>query len=237
MTNLTLLSASQAFHYQPDDIRLSYLSMADTFNAIQHVFQFRSASLGTPRATFGPVELTNPRGLQYEWGQGTKDNVVFPIRLLTIDNRSVVWEIAGAHTEHIEGLMRQLLEVCSLFQPEDGNVTLGKWYSTSYFSELSFTFDVTIAIWKDKMEILKIIDEALYQVIPQQKQTFPSIYVHNSLEQEPYPGDFRPWHGSKYTLSLRQGTTVGENTFYSSAPLTTHQHIALIERIEKFLQN
>jgi hypothetical protein len=237
MTNLTLLSASQAFHYQPDDIRLSYLSMTDTFNAIQRVFEFRSASLGTPRATFGPVELTNPPGLQYEWGQGNIDNITFPIRLLTVDNRRVVWEIAGAHTEHIDGLMSQLLEVCSLFQPEDGNPTLGPWQSTSWFSELSFTLDESIARWKEKMAILKIIDEALYQVIPAEKHTFPSIYVHNYLEQEPYPGDFRPWHGSKYTLSLRQGTTVGENTFYSSAPLTTHQHITLIDRIEQFLKD
>ncbi len=236
MTNLTLLSASQAFHYLPDDIRLSYLTMANTFNAIQHIFQFRSASIVTPRATFGPVELTNPPGLQYEWGQATIDNMVFPIRLLTIDNRSIVWAIAGTHTEHIEDLMNQLLEVCNLYQPEDGNVALGQWHRAEWFSELSFTLDVGIAIWKEKMEILKIIDEALYGVIPQSKQTFPSIYVHNYLEQEPYPGEFRPWHGSKYTLSLRQGTTVGENTFYSAAPLTTHQHIALIERIEKFLQ-
>ena len=236
MTNLTLLSASQAFNYQPDDIRLSYLSLQATLNAIQQTFQFRSVTFDSPRTTFGPVELTNPPGMQYEWGQGHIDDTVFPIRLLAIDNRRVVWEIAGAHTEHIEGLMSELLDVCTLFQPEDGNIALGRWHTTEWFSELSFTLDVTMAIWKRKMEVLEIIDDALYQVIPHQKQTFPSIYVHNYLEQEPYPGDYQPWHGSKFILSLRQGTTVGENTFYSAAPLTTHQHIQLIERIEKFLK-
>ena len=87
------------------------------------------------------------------------------------------------------------------------------------------------------MPILQLIDDALYSVIPASQRTFPSINVFNYRGDETFPGEYRPWHGSKFNLTLRQGTTIDEQTFYSAAPLKTRDHIALIEKIEEYLQN
>ena len=51
-----------------------------------------------------------------------------------------------------------------------------------------------------------------------------------------FPGEYRPWHGLKFTLTLRAGTSIADNTYYSAAPLQTDANIALVQRIEKYLQ-
>lgn len=237
MKNLAILTASEAFVYPQDQIRLSLLSMSTVQDLIHNTFHFRTSAPTTPPPTFGPVEITNPPGLVYEWGEWSADDVTFPIRLLTIDQRRVVWQIAGFRSEHIEGLMNHLLAVCATSITEDGTTALGAWNKVQWYSELSFTLDVGIEAWKRTIPIFQLIEDALYRVIPTSQRTFPSINVFNCRADEPFPGEYRPWHGSRFNIALRQGTTVDEQTFYSSAPLKTADHIALIEKIEQYLQN
>lgn len=237
MKNLAIITASQAFDFPAEEIRLSYLSMPQLQAAIGQAFGFRASGITPPPQTFGPVEMTNPPGLVYEWGQWETEEGQFPIRLLAIENKRVVWQIAGAENEEIGALMHHLVSVCDKVKTlAEGADVLGKWKGTQWYSELSFTLDVEVDAFKRAMPILQIIDQALYHEIPKTQRTFPAITVFNYRSEEQFPGDVRQWHGSKFNLALRQGTTVDENTFYSAAPLRTKDHIALIKNIEAQLK-
>lgn len=236
MDKLTILSASEAFLFPPDRIRLSHLIMQDIRTRIQQAFSFQVQGVGQPPATFSPIEQTNPPGLVFEWGAWSKNGVPFPIRALHIDSRQVVWQVAGAATNSIEPLMEHLLSVCSHFHTAEGNEILGHWRDIQWYSELTFTLDSDLETWKRAFPLLALIDEALKPVVSKEKKTIPSLSVFNYLPSEKFPGDFRPWHGSKFNLTLRAGTSIEEKTFYSAAPLQTEAHIALIERIEDLLQ-
>ncbi len=236
MNNLAIITASQAFIYPPEAIRLSYLIMPHLQGAIAQTFGFRGSGIASPPQTFGPVDMTNPPGLVYEWGQWESDTgVPFPIRLLAIENKRIVWQIAGAENEAIKGPMEQLESIRESARTlAEGVKVIGQWKSTQWYSEMSFTLDVDA--FKRVVPLLHMIDEALYMEIPQTQRTFPAITVFNYRPDESFPGELRQWHGSKFNLALRQGTTVDENTFYSAAPLKTKDHIALIEKIENHLK-
>jgi hypothetical protein len=236
MDHVTIITASEAFNYPPDHVRLSYLITQNVQRRIQQAFQFQQAAITQPPATFGPVELTNPPGLVYEWGEWSEDGLLIPIRVLHIESRRVVWQIAGAHTHFIDAIMRHLLDTCATSLTAEGKKILEPWAGTQWFSELSFTLDIAPDTWHRSFPLLQLIDDAIYTVIPPEKKTLPAVTVFNYRPDDVFPGEYRPWHGSKFTLTLRAGTSIADNTYYSAAPLQTDAHIALVQRIEKYLQ-
>ena len=100
--------------------------------------------------------MTNPPGPVYEWGQWESDTgVPFPIRLLAIENKRIVWQIAGAENEAIKGPMEQLESICESARTlAEGVKVIGQWKSTQWYSEMSFTLDVDVDAFKRVVPLL-----------------------------------------------------------------------------------
>ena len=236
MKQITVLTASQAFMYPSDAIRLSYLSLPHVIALIQQTFQFQVAQVTTPPPTFEPVRVTNPPGLVFQLGMAsTETGDPVAIRMLAIDSERLVWQIAGAHSERIDDLMRRLETVCTTVPVEDGTQLLGMPRRTEVYSELSFALDVDIHTWYDHDPLLRIIAEALSSQSDKDQFLIPSLFLNPLQGNAQFSGSLQPWHGSRFTFELRQGASLADNIFYSAAPLRTGVHIDLIRHIEQFL--
>src|SRR5260221_5979497 len=114
LEQVKLLTSRRAYEFRPDDLRISMLSTKPVQEQIQQLFQFQTAMMGTPIATFGDVPVTYPPGFVFDMGVWiSQDKQIIPIRFLHFEQSRIVIDVAGppvALTPSFHGLRQLLFE-------------------------------------------------------------------------------------------------------------------------------
>src|SRR5258707_6483877 len=96
LEQVKLLTSRRAYEFRPDDLRISMLSTKPVQEQIQQLFQFQTAMMGTPIATFGDVPVTYPPGFVFDMGVWiSQDKQIIPIRFLHFEQSRIVIDVAG----------------------------------------------------------------------------------------------------------------------------------------------
>jgi hypothetical protein len=80
--------------------------------------------------------------------------------------------------------------------------------------------------------IASLIDKATLNDAPRYKLKRLTFGYDVSI-QSAIPGTISPFLNSDFVIERRAGAPIGQNRFFSQARLTTHEHIRLLEEIER----
>src|SRR5258708_20782431 len=96
LEQVKLLTRRRGYEFRPDELRISMLSTKPVQEQIQQLFQFQTAMMGTPIATFGDVPVTYPPGFVFDMGVWiSQDKQIIPIRFLHFEQSRIVIDVAG----------------------------------------------------------------------------------------------------------------------------------------------
>lgn len=233
------LSASRAYEFAQDRIRLTVLTLPDVVTALRETFRFEVAGVGSPPNTFGPVFPTLPSGVVFQLGvlQGETGPNQY-IRELYIEPRRIVISTAGP-SETINQVWLRLNKILEQFVRLHGVIISGEPENVRDHSEIT----VRLRINPQALVAPALVAASEKTVtIKPSKQTrvfVPAIHSIMWPEETDYPGDY-PGEligpRNVWTLSVRAGTKVASGQeFFSGAPLESGKHIAYLEEIETAL--
>src|SRR5947209_17139766 len=124
--NVTFLTGRRSYEFGPDDLRLSTISIKPIQQAIQELFQFQSAVIGTPMQTFGEVHLTIPPGLVFDTGMWKSPEGKFvSIRFLHFESRRIVIDVAGPSVA-LTPIFAQIRHLLAGIETVDASPLIGK---------------------------------------------------------------------------------------------------------------
>lgn len=221
--DLQILGSRRAYEFAMDDIRLTMLSNAIVLNAIRKRFFFEAAVVGTPMATFGPVDATIPPGLVFNSGLSTtSENTGTPIRLLHIERTRIVIDIAGTSDE-IAPVFEKLMEMVGQIRTDEGFPAVGKPFrhldQSDVRGEIDFSFD--------RLLHPAIRDSVLRYGNQEGQVAVPFIATRMMTPEGLYPGLVLD-APELFRLELRAGTQVSHGSLFSSAPLPSDAHIDML---------
>src|SRR5258708_28360188 len=121
LEQVKLLTSRRAYEFRPDDLRISMLSTKPVQEQIQQLFQFQTAMMGTPIATFGDVPVTYPPGFVFDMGVWiSQDKQIIPIRFLHFEQSRIVIDVA-LPASAITATLVALSNFPPHIQPHNGN--------------------------------------------------------------------------------------------------------------------
>lgn len=223
----TILSARRAYLFAQDDIRLTTLSIRGVIDAIKTGFGFELAEIGTPNTSFGPTALTNPPGLAFALGVTPYPEEGSVIRSMSIDARRIIFDVV-APTTVIPGSLDRLRQIVGGFRSSENGALIGEPISFRDYSELvvrsDSIFDAVL-----RSEALAVVSNAL---APHEENMtlVPAVKFQIQPPSVEFPGTSETdvdW----MRLEVRAGTAPSEHVFFSGAPLSTDDHLALLARL------
>src|ERR1700682_174194 len=229
VTNHVVLGSRRSLEYRPDDLRLSMLSTPSIMEAVRQAFGFQQSQIGTPIPTFGDVQASLPPGVVFDVGSlVAQDGQPISIRFLHFEFARIVVDIA-APSQYLEEVFERLDVAVKTFSAPDGRPIIGSPYATADQSDVSahlgFAPEVLVhptlnALIRSKNWSTMEGDEFL-----------PSV----SLRLQATGSDFQPprFASDMWMLQLRGGTNAHDRQYFSSAPLRSDDHIALLERLDE----
>src|SRR5947207_15196277 len=126
LEQVKLLTSRRAYEFRPDDLRLSALSIKPMQEQITQLFQFQTAAMAVPMATFGVVPATYPPGFVFDMGVWiSEEKQLIPIRFLHFVQRRIVIDVAGPSSA-ITAVLEQLRHFLSELQASDGSPIVGE---------------------------------------------------------------------------------------------------------------
>lgn len=231
LEQVKLLSSRRAYEFRPDDLRLSALSIKPMHEQITQLFQFQTAVMATPMATFGEVPPTYPPGFVFDMGMWiSEEKQLIPIRFLHFEQRRIVIDVAGPSSA-ITGIYEQLQHFLSELQASDGSPIIGK-------PERILDLSVITAQFPFPMESLfalplrKIVARAIGAYAKSEESAVVSTLViqehpaGQAIEKVSAPED-----SYAFTFGPRAGTRPEEHIYLSSAPLNSEAHLSYLNEL------
>jgi len=232
-----VLTSRRAFEFQPDDLRLSLLSIKPVQEQIQKLFQFQVALMATPMQTFGEVPPIYPPGLVFDMGVWlSPEQQLIPIRFLHFEQNRIVIDVAGPSTALI-GIFEQLQHFLSQLRAPDGTPAVGKPERVLDYSEITAHFPFLL---KDFFASpLRKLFSSLTGESDQSKDLVivPTFVVQSHTGNQILSSAYNPKEPRAFTFALREGTQPAERIYFSGAPLDSEAHLSYLNQLEEVLSS
>ena len=229
---IKILVSRRAYEFRPDDLRLTVLTTAEVSQQIQDHFSFQVLQVATPLQTFGPIPITMPPGLVFDYGTTqTPEYEPAPIRFLHFEPQRIVVDVAGPSSA-IDWTFERLRLILEDVRAPDGSPAIGEPASIKEYSEISarYSFGIEDVIGGPLLDLAsETFGGEELTVMPlgiKFGAVDPSAAVHPSEI-----GSMAFSRGS--FVELRAGTTPEDKTFFSAAELTTDEHRSWLEALDQ----
>lgn len=229
---VTLYASRKAYDFRPEGIRLTVLSMPTVQERIRQVFAFQASALGTPQPTFGDVPATLPPGLVFNLGIYTRPSgQVVPIRLLHIEPRRIVIDIAGPSSD-IDEIFTRLWESIENVVAVEGGSAIKEPYRVSNYSEV---------VLRLRIRATSLVPSPLLQVAQtawrgatgaDQFALVPAVTLIPQDPREDFLGVPTEPGNRVIQIAPRQGYPLEEQMYFSVAPLDSDRHLAYLSQLE-----
>lgn len=234
---IKIVASRRAYEFRPDDLRLSALCIKPVQEQIQNLFQFQSALMGTPIATFGEVPATYPPGLVFNMGMLlTPNEQLVPIRLLHFEQRRVVIDVAGTSSA-LTPIFERLRQFLADLHTPDGSPVIGEPEQVLDYSvitaQFSFSLDAMFA-----SPLRKLFAKVNSTTGSSEELALSSTFVMqtNPVGQE-IARVASPEDSFAFTFAPRAGTKPEEHIYLSSAPLDSDAHLSYLNELEASLRS
>jgi hypothetical protein len=237
LEQVKLLSSRRAYEFRPDDLRLSALSIKPMQEQITQLFQFQTAAMAVPMATFGEVPATYPPGFVFDMGVWiSEEQQLIPIRFFHFEQRRIVIDVAGPSSA-ITAIYARLLHFLSELHASDGSPIVGE-------PERVLDLSVITAHFPFPMEALfapplrKLFAKTLGANANSEESAVISTLVlqgheaSRAIERVSGPED-----SNAFTFGPRAGTSPDERIYLSSAPLDSEAHLSYLNELESALRS
>ena len=235
LKQIKLITSRRAYEFRIDDIRLSMLSTKPIQEQLQQLFHFQSSAMGTPMPTFGDVPATYPPGFVFNMGAWlSPDGQLVPIRFLHFEQRRIVIDVAGSSSaiDAIYGIIRQFL---SQIHATDGSPVISEPELVLDYSEITALFPFSAN---------SFLPHQLQQLYTEYRQNEGDTNIIQvpalNMQGHDITHDFRGVDinsNRAFVFTLRAGTRVNEQTYYSAAPLDSEAHMAYLNKLEGILRS
>lgn len=234
MKQIKILTARRAYEFRPDDLRLSMASSVAVQQLLQAAFRFQAGQIGTPMQTFGPVANAIPPGLVLDYGSTqTPEGTPTPLRFMHFEPQRLVIDVAGPSSA-IDWTFEHLQNVLDDTRSPDGSPIIGEPRTIRDYSEISVNYD---------FDLEDLIDGPLLQLARKATSEEGRTVMPVSIRfrpvdptQEVHPNRIGQTGFSQGELfEYRAGTKPGERVFFSASELSTEQHVAWLESLEREL--
>lgn len=232
--HVTLLTSRRSYEFWSDQLRLTMLSTPQVMQLIQQAFHFQSAAVGTPLPTFGQVSATSPPGLAFDAGVWLSvEGQLVPIRFIHFEPRRIVIDVAGPSTI-IDAVYGHLMHILGGVHAPDGLPAVGEAHHMLNYSEISARFSFSLgALFGEP------IRELFRQAVALQDDRehivmLPTVYIKSQSDLEEAAGSAVP-DSRTLAFSVRAGTLLKDQVYFSTAPLDSDAHIAYLRDLESVL--
>jgi len=229
--NVRIIGARRAYEFAPDDIRLSSLTLPSVIDTIRHAFQFQTATIGTPAASFGPVPPTLPPGLVFTLGRVVDvSGSEIPVRALNFEPRRIVVDVVG-FSSTIDVVYQKIRALLADLESGDGSPVLGEPIATLDQSvmtaHLAFSPDDVLP------PSLRAVFETAMGIAPggEPGVIVPTILVQKAFLDQEFPGGQISSPGV-FQFALREGFHPDDRVYFSVAPLDSDSHIRYLAELE-----
>lgn len=230
-----ILTSRKAYEFRQDDLRLSSICLQPIQSRIQQLFNFQSSTIGAPLASFGEVIATYPPGAVFDLGAWVhEERHIVPIRFLHFEPNRIVIDVAGP-TEAIDDIAAHLFNFLSELKAADESPVVGKPLKVLVYSEITAKFP-------DSLENLipRPLRKVLSKTIPTETvgkpmRMIPSLSVQLFPANEVLSATPSISDPHTFSLTLRSGTRPDERICFSSAPLSSEEHMLYLDEMLAFL--
>jgi len=231
---LTLLTSRRSYEFWSDQLRLTMLSTPQVMQIVQQAFHFQSAAVGMPLPTFGPVPSTSPPGVAFDAGAWlTVEGQLVPIRFIHFEPRRIVIDLAGP-SPVIDAVYGHLIGILSGIHAPDGLPAVGEPHDILNYSEISahFAFSLGDLFASPVRELFRqamaVQDDREHIIV------LPTVYLKSQSILEEAGGSSVP-DSRTLALSVRVGTLLKDQMYFSTAPLDSAAHITYLRNLESAL--
>lgn len=229
LQDVKVISATRAYAYDPDAIRITMLATSQIAGSIAEAFDFRDIDLKAPVPLFSRPKRTDPPGVVFSngsWDRG--DGQIVPVRSLSISSEEIVVAVA-APSSYIDEVFEHLNQLMESFQSPDGTQIVENPVANQETSSVSFRAENFAKVFS--MSVLR--DAAA---------TATGDLGHTSV---PFSMDFwfraggsgfdEPAPAHKFTVAVRMRRSGEVDTFRSIAPLPSDRHVEYLEDVVRRL--
>lgn len=229
---IKILASRRAYEFRPDELRLTVLTTAEVSQLIQQHFSFQVVQVATPMQTFGPIPLTMPPGLVFDYGTTqTPEDAPTPIRFLHFEPHRIVVDVAGPSSA-IDWTFERLQVILEEVRAPDGSPAIGEPESVKEYSEMTahYSFGIEEVIGGPLLDLAgETFGGGGLTVLPLGLK-FGAV----DPSAEVRPGDIGSMAFSQGSLiELRAGTRPEEKTFFSAMGLPTDEHRSWLEALDR----
>lgn len=227
-----ILVARRSYEFQPDDLRLTVLTTAEVSRQVQDHFSFQMLQVATPLQTFGPIPITMPPGLVFDYGTTqTPEYEPAPIRFLHFEPQRIVVDVAGPSSA-IDWTFERLQLILEEVRAPDGSPAIGEPASIREYSEISARYSFGIE------EIIggPLLDHAGETFGGKGLTVMPLGIKFRAVEPSAavHPIEIGSMSFSQGSfVELRAGTSPEDKTFFSAAELPTDEHLSWLEALDR----
>jgi hypothetical protein len=239
--DIKVLSARRAYEFRADDLRLTILTTKPVQDAIQQVFNFQLAQVGTPVPTFGSVPGTIPPGIAFNFGLWAQQGgASLPIRFLHIEQRRLVIDVAGpssAIDSIYERLRLVVQEITQALNLATDTAAIGEPERIRDFSEITAKCSWPLeAVFVPAVRGL-FAEAAGMGESAQDTVFMPTVYAQpHAVGQESLGAiGIGPFESTTFQFAPRAGTLPEERVHFSGALLTTEAHIEYLRQVDAAL--
>lgn len=225
LREVKVISASRAYAYDPDAIRLTMLVTSHVAGTIAKAFEFKDLELKAPLALFSRPKRTDPPGLVFTNGSSTRDDGrIVPVRSLSFSSDEITIVVA-APSACIDEVFERLMNLVASFDSPDGSRVIERFDAFQETSSISFrddTFGKNLPM-------------------PALRSAAASASGYEWDSSVPFSMDFwfrpggtpleGPTPAHKFTLAARMRRSGELDTFRSIAPLPSERHIEYLEDV------
>jgi hypothetical protein len=236
LEQVKLLASRRAYEFRSDDLRLSTLSIKPMQEQIQRLFQFQTAVMGSPMATFGEVPATYPPGFVFNMGMWiSEEKQIIPIRLLHFEQRRIVIDVAGPSSA-IAAIYENLRHFLSELQAPDGSPIVNEPERVLDYSVISAQFPFSMeAIFAPPLRKLftKVIST---NDSSEESALLSTIVIQKHPARQEIARLANPEDSHAFTFGPRVGTRPEEHIYLSGAPLDSEAHLSYLIELEAVLR-
>lgn len=225
-----IITARRAYEFGPDDLRLTMLTIQPVRERIKEAFSFQNASIGTPRASFGPVVNAIPPGLIFELGAVPFPiGGITPIRFLYIEPTRIAIDVGG-ESGAIDEIFTNLLRIVSELKSPDGSVVIGPARRIEDFSVFTMPLPfephelINPRLWPVFDKMLRV------EGVTERSITVPLLRLTLSDADGAFPSSTAGDEAS-YSLETRAGSSVRDRLYFSAASLDSETHLTKLREL------
>lgn len=236
MDQAKILTARRAYEFAPDNLRLTVLVAAGLNQHIQQLFRFQVAQIATPLEMFGPVPITIPPGIVFDYGSTqTPDGLFTPIRFLHFEPHRIVIDVAGPSSA-IDWTYEQLRGMWAELRAPDGSLAVGEPERTVDYSEINTRLD--FGLEKLVSEPLRTLAQQTFAKDGKEQKVVPVSIRFQVANPSDHinPNEIGAGGLSRgQMIAVRADTRLEDGVYFSSTNLPTAQHLTWLDALNYHL--